>query len=168
MEEKKLNQVSPWIEYYEKINTLFGEDPDISVIMDNENCILKLYVIGDAKASAIDELLPESVTYGNVRLEIEVIPANGPERTRLDLYRDAFQGNPAFSFAYSGAKGLYQADYVVFKNRVVQYHNDDLYDINGFRSTLYQEIAKELFKDEDVHFCTDTPKNLGKPLGEWP
>lgn len=165
---ENIKQVSPWIEYYEKINTLFGEDPDVNVVMDNDNTILKLYVNGDDKASALMELLPGEIKYGNITLEIEIIPANQPAKTRLDLYKDAFAGNPAFSFAYSGAKGLYQADFIVFRNRVVQYHNDDLYDINGFRSTLYQEIAKEIFEDEDIHFCTDTPKNLGKPLGEWP
>ena len=38
-------------------------------------------------------------------------------------------------------------------------------------STLYQEIADEIFGYGDVtgvYFNTDIEANLGKPLGEWP
>jgi hypothetical protein len=48
---------------------------------------------------------------------------------------------------------------VVFVPEVVQYYTDNLGDINGFRTTLYQELAKELFGDSElsrgVYFCTD-------------
>ena len=51
--------------------------------------------------------------------------------------------------------------YVVFVNEVVQYFNDNLYDINGVCSTLYQEIAKEVFKESNsVHFCTDVADKI--------
>ena len=61
--------------------------------------------------------------------------------------------------------------YIVFKNKVVQYFNDDLKDVNGFCSTLYQKIAKDIFAEngcETACYCTDVSENLGKPLGEWP
>ena len=62
--------------------------------------------------------------------------------------------------------------YVVFVNEVVQYFNDDLGDVYGQCSTLYQEIAKDVFGEtEGVFFCTDVEEPvyaLGKPLGEWP
>ena len=38
--------------------------------------------------------------------------------------------------------------YVVFEKEVVQYWNDNLGDINGLRSTLYQDLAKEIFADD--------------------
>jgi hypothetical protein len=48
---------------------------------------------------------------------------------------------------------------VVFVPKVVQYYTDNLGDINGFRTTLYQELAKELFGESEltrgVYFCTD-------------
>ena len=74
--------------------------------------------------------------------------------------------------------------YVIFKNCVVQFFNDNLNDAHGVISTLYQDIAAELFADylerskRGVHFNTDVEdgvafkadvqKKLGKPLGEWP
>ena len=51
--------------------------------------------------------------------------------------------------------------YVVFKNRVVQYWSDNLGDINGNTSTLYENIARDVFGETDnVCFNTDTKDNL--------
>ena len=61
--------------------------------------------------------------------------------------------------------------YAVFQSKVVQFFNDDMSDINGNCTTLYQEIAKDVFsgRAEGVFFCTAAEgKNLQKPLGEWP
>jgi len=60
---------------------------------------------------------------------------------------------------------------VVFKNCVVQFFNDNLNDAHGVISTLYQNIAAEIFEDANlpgVHYCTDVERKLGKPLGDWP
>jgi hypothetical protein len=57
----------------------------------------------------------------------------------------------------------------VFEKKVVQFFNDQLDDINGNKSTLYQDIAKDVFeKHEGVYFCTAADGKLSKPLGEWP
>ena len=62
--------------------------------------------------------------------------------------------------------------YVVFKNCVVQFFNDNLNDCHGIVSTLYQDIASEVFGDAgvtNVYYNTDVEVGkLGKPLGEWP
>ena len=51
--------------------------------------------------------------------------------------------------------------------------NDDLSDAHGICSTLYQDLAKEVFgESEGIFFCTEvSPMDegiVGKPLGEWP
>jgi len=47
-------------------------------------------------------------------------------------------------------------DYVVFRNEVVQFFNDEMGDPNGLKSTLYQDIAKDVFADKDgIFFCTE-------------
>ena len=62
--------------------------------------------------------------------------------------------------------------YVVFKNCVVQFFNDNLNDCHGLISTLYQDIAAEIFEDANlngVYYNTDVERGaLGMPLGEWP
>ena len=92
-----------------------------------------------------------------------------------DLFKAAFEGNPALSYIHT-VEGpfAFNATYIVFKNKVVQFFNDSLDDVNGMKSTLYQEIAKEIFGDNvGIYFCTDAPEielenSVGKPLGEWP
>ena len=56
---------------------------------------------------------------------------------------------------------LYQRPitYVVFRNEVVQYYTDDLGDYFGMASTLYEDIARDLFSEVDgIYFCTNTEK----------
>ena len=153
---KKVNLVSPWMNYFHKLEAMFREDPAIKLQFNKEDFVIKIYVEGESKASALSQLLPESVTFGNVKLYINVIPANKLESS-LSLFEKAFEGNPALSFVMSvSGASTNNFDFVVFKKEVVQYYDDNLGDINGIRSTLYQDLAKELFGSPDgVYYCTD-------------
>jgi hypothetical protein len=122
------------------------------------------------------KLLPSEVKYGNITLKIAV---DGPVSniafvTNKDLFETAFKGNPAFVECVAPVSDEYwwvDFTYVIFKNTVVQFFNDNLDDAHGLISTLYQDIAKEIFADaglNGVHYCTDIERKLGKPLGEWP
>ena len=164
---------APWITFYHEMEAMFGEDPEISVELDDsdeDEMIIKLYVDNPAKAEALEQLLPMEKKFGNVSVYLEIIPAN-EEESKIRLFQKAFENNPVFKFTYSvpNIGGLYPANYVVFENKVVQFFNDELNDIHGNKSTLYQEIAKDIFEDhEGIYFCTDTKEEIGKPLGEWP
>ena len=165
---------SPWVTYYRELENLFEGDPEIRVIFDEEKNEIMLYVDNAKKAGALNEMLPEKKVFGNVELTITLIPANGMTEPKGSLARAALEGNPALSYIRE-VKGVFTNDitYVVFRNVVVQYYNDDLGDVNGLCSTLYQDIAKRVFGEtEGVFFCTDVPGNdggsLGTPLGEWP
>lgn len=150
--------ISPWAEHAKKIEALFENDPDVRVEYNNDVPEVKLYVIGTDKAQAIGKILPESVNFGNINLEITVIPDNDIRSASPDvLFRTAFLGNPAFSFATTiGGLTSNTFTYVVFKPEVVQYHNDDISDVYGNRSTLYQQLAKEVSNDiPGVYFSTD-------------
>lgn len=51
---------------------------------------------------------------------------------------------------------MFDLTYVVFEAKVVQFFNDDIGDINGIKSTLYEDIAEEVFeKKEGIYFCTN-------------
>mgnify|MGYP006958177364 CR=1 FL=1 len=58
----------------------------------------------------------------------------------------------------------------MFENKVVQFYNDQMDDINGNKSTLFQDIAGDVFGyDHGVFYCTEAgARHLAKPLGEWP
>lgn len=163
----KLKLSTPWVTLYRQIGALFGEDPDVKVEYiagDGNDPTIKLYVEGQDKADAISRILPLTYEFGNVTVSVIVVPANKNE-TKETMFRMAFAGNPAFSYAAT-AEGVFTnpITYVVFRNRVVQFWNDDLSDINGNETTLYESIAKDLLVNCDgTCFCTDTPDNFGVP-----
>ena len=170
----------PWFTFASELKAMFGEDPDIRIEHTNEFEI-KMYVDDVDKAAALYVLMPYSRTYGNVEVTIEVIPSNKvkgePSSIKTDdyseLFKAAFKNNPVLSYIQK-VEGLFEfrATYIVFKNKVVQYFNDNLNDINGNTSTLYEDIARDIFSDTvepGEFFCTDVvDSTLKKPLGEWP
>ena len=51
---------------------------------------------------------------------------------------------------------------------MVQFFADNLADINGNRSTLFETIAAEVIPLDGVFYCTAGGEGLAAPLGEWP
>lgn len=154
---------SPWVIFYRELNAMFEQDPEIKVIFDEEENVVTLYVDNATKAEALQLLIPEEKNFGNVKLKIDIIPANDVATlTPYDYehaFDTAFKGNGAFCFSDT-IYGIMSnpITYVVFENRVVQYFNDSLSDIHGLCSTLYQEIAKDIFNPlPGVYYCTNKP-----------
>ena len=163
----KVKLSPPWALFYRKIQAMFGQDPEIHIVYDEEAEIVKLYVEDPEKAEALAKLLPEKKMFGRVGLDIQVIPADGKklsttlaeDEINAAIFNKAFKGNPALSYART-FKNIFQfeATYVVFVPAVVQYFADDISDINGIQSTLYEFIAREIFADIPVYFNTDIIK----------
>ena len=180
----RLKLAPPWVTAVSELEQLFKYDPQVHVVYDNDEVEVKIYVDDDTKAVTLAKLLPELMEFGNVTLKIIIVPANAGvlenNKELLEkeipadvLFKAAFKDNGCLSFVKK-ITGIFSNDlvYVVFRNRVVQYFNDDLGDIYGQCSTLYQDIAKHIFGEtQGVCFCTDVEepvKNLDAPLGEWP
>lgn len=164
MSEKKMKLSPPWLTFYREVNAMFGEDPDIRVEFDEEENTIKMYVEGPEKADALTQILPTEKNFGGVTVYLEVIPAN-KEMKKIDLYKKAFEGNPIFSYAVS-VGGISSNDYnfLILRHRICQFWNDNLGDINGNTSKLYEDVARDIFEDDSILWCTDTPENLGKPI----
>jgi len=177
MSDVRLKLAPPWITYLNEIQALFDGDPQIACNIDWKKPSIVLAVSNGDKAAAIAKLLPSEKKWGNITMTIDV---DGPMSNRAftsskELYETAFSGNPAFAYCVAPAEeGYFFVDfvYVVFKNCVVQFFNDNLNDAHGLVSTLYQYIADDVFEGctpMGVHYCTDVERGkLGKPLGEWP
>ncbi len=167
----KMGLSSPWVTYARKVHALFAEDPDIQCVWDDEDITLKLYVNNALKADALEQLFPETKDFGNVTMEIAIIPAND-NITKSDLIKTALAGNPIVSYVEHIDVLNNPIDYIVFEKEVIQYFNDNLGDIHGVESTLYEDLAREIFEEHDgVFFCTDIDDftaGLEAPLGEWP
>lgn len=174
MTKIRIKLAPPWVTYVNEVKALFDEDPQVRVVYDNDTVELKLYVEDAKKAEAIERLLPEFKNFGNVDLSIIVIPANVgnydfSRYTFRQLFDAAFDGNPVYSFSRDiDSVFMNVLTYVVFTNRVVQFFNDNLNDIYGNMTTLYQEIASDVFEaGESVFYCTDIKKEVGNER-QWP
>lgn len=155
---KKVKLSPPWIIFYNEIEALFKEDPDIRIEYDDDEKIISLYVDNEAKAEALTKLLPIEKIFGGVTLQIRVIPANGFFDTKASLFETAFDGNPIFTHMVN-VEGIFAntLSYMVFRKEVVQFYTDNLGDIDGLKSTLYEDIARDVFSNpEGVYFCTDS------------
>ena len=152
----KINLSSPWANYCKEVEALFKEDKEVSIVFDNQKPEIKLFVGNPKKASALEKLLPKEKNFGNVTLKITIVPGNEKPYRMADVFEDAFKGNPALAFVKEvpvivGAP----VTYVIFAKKVVQYFNDDLHDLYGLKSTLYQDIAKNVFNEfGDVFYGT--------------
>lgn len=155
----KLKISSPWVTYYNELRELFKGDDGVRIVYDEENSNINIYVAEQAKATALEHFLPTVKEFGNVSLVINVIPPNETKlfkTTATPTIRDVFNGNPHVDDIVE-IEGMFSATYVVFHKEVVQYFDDNLGDINGNISTLYQNIANDVFGEHaGIFFCTNT------------
>ena len=180
MNNIRLKLSPPWITYVHKLEALFDGDPLIAFNIDSSEPSVTLSVAQGDKVAALQKLLPSKKKFVNITLTINIDgkPSNRAFKTNKEIFDTAFSNNPAYAYSIAPAQeGYYYIDftYVVFKNCVVQFFNDNLNDPHGVISTLYQDIAADIFSNANLNFsggvsyCTDVEVGkLGKPLGEWP
>lgn len=178
MAEVRLKISPPWVVYVKKVQALFDGDPQIvcNINYSGVNPSIVLACNNGDKVTALQQILPTEVKFGNVVLTIAVdgTPSNRSFVNKKELFDVAFEKNPAYAYTVSPENDGYNwfsIVYVVFKCCVVQFFADNLNDCHGIISTLYQDIAEEVLTGnavQGIYFNTDVETKLGKPLGEWP
>ena len=178
MTDVRLKISPPWITYVNKLQAVFDEDPQIAFNVDYSVPTVTLATNNPEKAAALKQLLPDEKKFGNVTLFINIDcekVINKVFGTAKELFETAFYNNPVLAYiVVPEGYNWVPFTYVVFKNCVVQFFNDNLNDPHGIISTLYQDIAVDIFADMSfpqiggICYCTDVEHKLGKPLGEWP
>ena len=177
----RLKLSPPWVIFVNEIKALFGRDPEIGITYDNDECVVKLHIENHDKAEAIAQMLPVTKEFGNVILNIEVIPANKnlsnakTDYTKMsydEIFDIMFNGNPAYKYSRT-IDGILsnRLTYVVMERRVVSYFSDNLNDLFGNITTLYQEIAHDVFDGDNlrgVFFCTEPSGEVGATGLQWP
>lgn len=162
MRKNNVDLSAPWIAYYEKLYLLFKKDPEVSVAFKQNgegDKKIEIYVVDDYyKAEAISKILPRYVSFGNVTVPIIVIPSNDENEDWIYNFMDAFDGNDIIDDVVQDTGLTHDMNYVVFKKEVAQYYSDNLQSVDGLSSTLYEDIAREIFKDAPVgtFFCTSS------------
>lgn len=177
--QETLRLSSPWMLFYKQVYAFFAKDSEVSVLFNNEEPEIKLWVRGnDEKAAALGRFIPVTKVFGNVTLNMSVVGDDGQPVPDINCTDEeaivkAFGKNESVSFVKT-IETIFgdRKTYVVFKPEVIQYFADNINDIYGVITTLNEYIARDVFSDtlvaRGVSFCTDTNKSLGSPLGEWP
>jgi len=157
---EKVNLSAPWVGFYREVNEMFKMDPDVVVKFNDEEMKLTLSVGKYEKAEALKKILPKEKVFGNVKVEI-VVDYVYEEQSIEDTYKAAFDGNPAFEYTFVHQTSANPITFVVFEKYVVQYWNDDLSDPHGVTSTLYKNIAEDIFeKGNGVIYSTDSDPDI--------
>lgn len=151
---------APWDEYYRKVEAMFKYDNEVHVVYYPEEYKIKVYVENQAKAEVLSLMLKPDVIFGEIALLIEVVPPNTILRSAGEAYEEAFKNNVAVE-EVRVSTGVFKATYIIFNKEVVQYFNDNMGSLYGLKSTLYEDIAREIFNDiPGVFYCTDYKKNI--------
>lgn len=160
----RMNLIAPWVKYYRELDALFKNDDSIVVIYDEEKIEVKIYVNDYEKGIALGKYIPMEKEFGEVVLKINIIFANQKKdkyirnTDTIKIYEDfdyIFMTNHCISNIKVIKSPLGIFTYIIFKKEVVQYFNDNISDIDGKYSTLYEDIARDIFiNTEGVFFCT--------------
>ena len=155
----KVKLAAPWVTFYREVGAMFDKDEGVMVLYDEDDYSLKIYVEDADKADAISQLMPTEKVFGNITMKITVIPGNKIlKSSNENLFNRAFNGNLALSYVKTLRAPFLPngITYVVFEDVVVQYYTDNMCDINGMTSTLYENIARNIFNAVDgVYYCTE-------------
>ena len=148
--------------YIHQVEQFFKNDKEVNVIYSERDNILDLYVNSSRKAYALSTLMPETVTFNNTTININVIPLCDKVECDLSgasLYTEAFLDNPVFISVRSVLYYPNNLIYILLKPEIVKFFDGDLKNYNGCHHMLYEDIARNIFVQQDnVFFCTDPVK----------
>lgn len=149
----------PWITFQKELYELFKDDPELTISItpeDAEPLEFEIETPNMEKAQALAQILPPEKTFGNNKLKI-IIKVRNEKPDPAKLFRKAFANNPVVTDVITINPGSTNAfTYVMFKNKVIQFWNDNLNDPHGNMTTLYQTIAEDVFKPfGGIYYSTD-------------
>ena len=164
MNHKNLKLEAPWESHKKMLHAMFDRDPDIEVgeVGTSKNPDFQYFVPIEVrnhdKFVALTKVLKTSLIFGNVKMEIVLYDVeNEFVNPYAQIYQTLFEGN-------SIVKDIQTASditgtpivYVRFQPEVIQYFDDNMSDFSGNRSCLAQDIANEIFDNNQwsLHFCT--------------
>lgn len=161
----KVTLSTPWVSFARKLYCLFGQDPEINIVYIDDEPEVKLYVDNAIKADALASKLPTEKNFGGTILKITVIPSNKQDAP-IDIFRKIFTGNPILKdIIVNNDQNAFGFAHVLFEKKVVQYFDDCLNDPNNLETTLYENLARDVFENADgVFFNTDA----GNDFEIWP
>lgn len=151
----------PWVTFAKEVAILFEKDNEVTCSYNDEKKLITIDVTNYEKARALKKILPKKKEFGMIVVDIEIEYVED-KMTTVKYYEAAFKNNPAFKYTFTFDTATNPISYVIFAKEVVQYWNDDMSDPHGVTSTLYENIASDVFDTEGIIFSTDSDENIQK------
>lgn len=137
----------PYVTFYNALEAMFSGDEayHLSPLDDaTKSCTLTT----DNRMKYIllkENLKTEFPEFGEsgLTINLEYVGRDGMDANELAAI---FSTNPHFSYLFESKGGPFPFASCVFKNEVIQYHNDNLFDPHSYKSDLAENIVKGLFK----------------------
>lgn len=149
----KVNMSSPRVLFVAKLKKFFEEETDIHINYDpiaNPSTV-DIRVDDPIKYDTLSKLLDDKIDFGNVSLNINVIPANFDKVDRVALFKTLLQNmsivEAVDEVTIEGSSNSFI--YASFRNQVVKYWSDNLGNPHGNSFTLYETLANEIFQNHD-------------------
>lgn len=182
--EKEIKLSPPWCGYMQMLKSFFKGDDRIivedevekGVVTDAKtgkplkgNWMISSILVKDADlAIALKTALARKVTFGNVSLCIDIVPANetieakvqkkvkaGKKFTPLAALKEILKKNPAFDRLVCRPFMDTRRHYCVFKPAVLQWYDDNLESIWKLTTGCHETLAVRMFAgDVGCLFCT--------------
>lgn len=150
----------PWTTYYRELVELFKKDKEIFIEHDEDKNVIEITTTKYEKSLALKKVLPCEKDFGGTKLKINIVYKE-PKMDAINAFKELAINNPVFKYTYVFPTSANPIAYVVFAKEVVQYWNDDMSDPHGITSTLYENLAREVFAENlGIIFSTDSDKTL--------
>jgi len=152
---------SPWVTTYNKIKALFERDDDLEItgITNDGEGVYTFSIISanSTKLNSIERILKNEFVFGNVKLVVKFVYENKVDAVTAADFKNAFNGNNVLRKVETVDTVLANdVNYVIFSKEIVQFFNDDIGDYFGNYNGLFEDIARECFKEEiRANYCTD-------------
>lgn len=186
--KKRENMISFVFQFRNKLNAMFGDDPDFTIYEVDEplpdgtteyyddgrvlnivsSNVIKLTLLRDYLGDEFEdgEKLHIDYYFGRPNTNHSYVNIDNRPSTnaRLDIAM-LFEGNPHFSKFYSGY-GIAGPWYcVAFKPELIQYYTESTIALHGRRSCAMEDIARELFPEvahNKIYFSTENIEDFEK------
>ena len=156
---KPLKKSPPWVTYINEIKQLFKRDPDVSIAekYSEDHADVRIGVTNRQKYAAFVQLLPSFKAFGDYRVNVDVfIMENREEKDTRALLKRMFDGNDVVGTIATLPIPGGEATYVSFQPDIAQFSDDNISDIYGNTTMLYEDIAREILNvPAGVFFCTE-------------
>ena len=145
----------PWITFANELKAMFRFDPAVEVVYDQQAQKINIYVESSVKAEALEQLLVKEAVFGNVTVQICVIPGNAVSDKYVNVYATAFENNPALIDTKYVKSPLGEFTYIIWNAAPVQFFDDNLADYQGKKTMLMEDVARDVFAQlPNVFHCT--------------